>query len=64
MIKLTKLDLNVIFSASNNYYREDDKRDLDSQQFISQCWVKAVTDFLNYKEIEFPQKRIMESIDD
>lgn len=64
MKKLTHYDLNVIFSACNSYYREDDKLDLDSQQFIAQCWTKAVTDFLNYKELEFPEKRIVESIDD
>lgn len=64
MKKLTSYDLNVIFSASNNYYREDDRLDLDSQQFMAQCWVKAVTDFLNYKELEFPKQRIVESIDE
>ncbi len=64
MKKITPYDLNIIYSKCNAYYREDDKQDLDPQQFIAQCWTKAVTDFLNYKELEFPEKRLVESIDE
>jgi len=54
-MKLTKQDLDILFSMAKQAYVDSDQGDLDSQQFQAACWVKALACKLNLN-IELPIK--------
>lgn len=64
MIKLTKKDLSTIFSNTKQNFVDMDAQGLDNQEFLTQCWVKAVVTFLQLNlNIDFPTREAHEPED-
>ncbi len=64
-MKILKSDLDEIRNLAINYYVNNNLDNLDSQQFNSQCWLKAVIVFLKLDiNLELPNRQSCESIDD
>jgi hypothetical protein len=62
-MKLTKSDLQNIFSAAKQSFLDDDKGDLDNQQFMAQCYTKAITAFLKV-DVELPKRIFVEPVEE
>lgn len=62
--KLTKQELDEVNYIAGKYFVDDSPGDLDAQQFRAKCIVNAVCMVLNIQGVEFPQDRIVESIND
>lgn len=62
--KITINDLNLIISHANDNFRDDSHNNLDSKQFVAQCYLKAITMLLNIEGLEYPTRKNTESIDD
>ncbi len=54
-MKLSNNDLQIIFSLAKQYYVNDDKGDLDDQQFIARCYLHAVSSHLKI-DVELPER--------
>ena len=64
-MKITRYDLSLIFSNANTNYQQDDKQELNNQEFVAQCYFKAIASYLHLKEdLEFPIRKNMESVDE
>jgi hypothetical protein len=65
MIKITKTRLNILFSRAKNHLINENAGELDPQQFIAQCWIKAVLAELEIKaDVEYPKRLFYESVDE
>ena len=63
-MKLTITDLQRVFSLSKQAYIDDSPGELDNQQFLGQCYVKAVMQVLNIKtDVEFPTRISVEVVE-
>lgn len=57
-LKLCKQSLQTLFSIAKQNFVDDTKGDLDDQQFIAQCYVKALCTMTGI-QIELPEPRII-----
>lgn len=57
MKKITKYDLEAIRSKAIDSYTVEPRNDLDDQQFMTMCWLKACSAYLGTGALEFPTPR-------
>lgn len=62
-MKLTKLDLQKVFSQAKQHFLDDDKGDLDNQEFVAQSYIKAVSELLKVN-VEFPKRKLVEPVEE
>jgi hypothetical protein len=63
-MKVTKLELQMIFSGAKQNYIDDTPGELDNQQYQAQCYVKSVLQVLQIKvDVEFPTRISIEPVE-
>lgn len=64
MTKLSKIDLNKIFSLANKNFLDLPRGDLDMQEHMAACWLRAVDSLIGLRlEVEFPKRPFPEPED-
>jgi len=57
MTKLSKADLNKIFSLAKQNLVDLPSNGLDSTEFVTECWIRAIDTCLGVRtEIEWPKR--------
>lgn len=59
---LTNRELQLIFDATKKHFLDDSKDQLDNQQFIARCYVKAIADKLGVS-VEFEKRVLIEPVE-